>query len=323
MIKGFFINFLGAACVAPLLLSAQDFTLGLPVDCDMETHCYIQQYMDHDPSKNASDMRCGPLTYDGHSGTDFAIRNPLKIPTGVNVIASAPGTIKALRDGIQDVPYSSNNANNVKGQECGNGVVVAHSGGWETQYCHLKNGSIAVRVGDTVQQGSVLGKIGLSGRTQFPHVHVSVRRNGNRIDPFAPRGRSTCDAASETLWSQPVNYVAGGLLSLRFFETLPQIETHRFGRPSPPITNTSPAIVVSAFGFGALSGDTITIEIHGPKSLVFEHTVKLDRNQAQFIRSGGKKRTRKYWRSGTYRARAVMMRNNEIISELKTELIVR
>jgi murein DD-endopeptidase MepM/ murein hydrolase activator NlpD len=61
--------------------------------------------------------------------------------------------------------------------------VIVHDQGWETQYCHLKHGSISVKVGDTVQVGDVLGKIGLSGRTQFPHVHVSVRHNGTRIDP--------------------------------------------------------------------------------------------------------------------------------------------
>jgi len=44
-----------------------------PVDCDLDTQCYIQQFMDHDPSSEASDMRCGPLTYDAHTGTDFAI----------------------------------------------------------------------------------------------------------------------------------------------------------------------------------------------------------------------------------------------------------
>ena len=45
--------------------------------------------MDHDPSSVASDTRCGPFTYDGHAGTDFAIRNSLTNPNGVNVIASA------------------------------------------------------------------------------------------------------------------------------------------------------------------------------------------------------------------------------------------
>ena len=45
--------------------------------------------MDHDPSSLASDMRCGTLTYDGHAGIDFAIRDPLTNPNVVNVLASA------------------------------------------------------------------------------------------------------------------------------------------------------------------------------------------------------------------------------------------
>ena len=53
-----------------------------PVDCDLDTQWYIQQFMDHDPSSGAADMRCGPLTYDGHTGTDFAIRDPLANPHG-------------------------------------------------------------------------------------------------------------------------------------------------------------------------------------------------------------------------------------------------
>ena len=114
-------------------------------------------------------MRCGPLTYDGHTGTDFAIRDPLANPNGVNVIASAAGTIKALSDGVSDIAYTHARASELDGKECGNGVVIAHDQGWETQYCHLKQGSISVKVGDTVQVGDVLGKIGLSGRTQFPH----------------------------------------------------------------------------------------------------------------------------------------------------------
>ena len=97
------IQIFGAACAAPLSLWAQEFQMALPVDCDLDTQCYIKQFMDHDPSSGASDMRCGPLTYDGHTGTDFAIRDPLANPNGVNVIASAAGTIKALRDGIPDI----------------------------------------------------------------------------------------------------------------------------------------------------------------------------------------------------------------------------
>ena len=98
--------------------------------------------------------------------------------------------------------------------------------------------------------GDVLEKIGLSGRTQFPYVHVSVRHNETRIDPFAPSGRLTCNALADTLWETPLEYNAGGLLSLRFLDHLPKIETLRFGRETAPLTNYSPSIVIAAFGFG-------------------------------------------------------------------------
>ena len=85
--------------------------------------------MDHDPSSGASDMRCGPLTYDGQSGTDFAIRDPLANPNGVNVIASAAGRIKALRDGVSEIAYAPARASELEGKECGNGVVIVHVSG--------------------------------------------------------------------------------------------------------------------------------------------------------------------------------------------------
>ena len=141
--------------------------------------------------------------------------------------------------------------------------------------------------------GDVLGKIGLSGRTQFPHVHVSVGHNGNRIDPFVPTGRPTCNASTETLWDTLLEYYAGGLLSLRFFDYLQKIETLRFGRETAPLKNQSPAIVIAAFGFGVQKGDTITLRIDGPRSTVFVHSVTMDRNQAQFMRSSGKKLSRR------------------------------
>ena len=87
--------------------------------------------MDHDPSSGASDTRCGPLAYDGHTSTDFAIRDPLANPNGVNVIASAADTIKTLRDGVPDIAYTPARASELDGKECGNGVVIVHDQGWE------------------------------------------------------------------------------------------------------------------------------------------------------------------------------------------------
>ena len=124
------------------------------------------------------------------------------------------------------------------------------------------------------------------------------------------------------MWDTPLEYDAGGLLSLRFFDHLPKIETLRFGRETAPLTNQSPAIVIAAFGFGVREGDIVTLRIDGPRSTVFGHSVTMDRNQAQFIRSGGKKLSRRIWRSGEYHSTATMTRDGQIISELKSAITV-
>ena len=89
----------------------------------------------------------------------------------------------AARDGVADfAPFR-------RGQDCGNGVLVDHGDGWETQYCHMKQGSVRVTSGDAVGAGAVLGQIGQSGMAAFPHLHLSVRHNADKIDPFAPEYR--------------------------------------------------------------------------------------------------------------------------------------
>ena len=74
-----------------------------------------------------------------------------------------------------------------------------------------------------------------------------MRHNGTRIDPFAPSGRLTCNSSTDTLWDTAIEYDAGGLLSLRFFDHLPKIETLRFGLETAPLTNQRPAIVIATF----------------------------------------------------------------------------
>ena len=100
--------------------------MALPVDCDLDTQCYIQQFMDHDPSSGASDMRCGPLTYDGHTGTDFAIATHW-------LIRMVRTSLQALRDWIPGIAYTPARASELDGKECGNGVVIAHDQSWETK----------------------------------------------------------------------------------------------------------------------------------------------------------------------------------------------
>ena len=155
--------------------AAGDFLLQFPVDCTLGETCYTQHFVDHDPTAAASNFRCGPLTYDGHKGTDFTLPKLADQATGVNVLAAAGNTVLGTRNSLDDVLQVGPNPPDAANRECGNGVVIRHIDGFETQYCHLAKGSITVKSGDLVTAGQVIGQIGLSGQTQFPHLHISVR----------------------------------------------------------------------------------------------------------------------------------------------------
>ncbi|MDP0562297.1 MAG: peptidoglycan DD-metalloendopeptidase family protein [Candidatus Endonucleobacter sp. (ex Gigantidas childressi)] len=60
-------------------------------------------------------------------------------------------------------------------------VEVSHGNGYVTRYGH--NNSIDVKVGDVVERGQSLARMGSSGRSTGPHVHVEVLKNGRTEDP--------------------------------------------------------------------------------------------------------------------------------------------
>ena len=63
----------------------------------------------------------------------------------------------------------------------GNMVEINHGNGLATRYGHLSQ--IDVKVGQTVQIGEVIGRIGSTGRSTGPHLHYETRVNGEAIDP--------------------------------------------------------------------------------------------------------------------------------------------
>jgi len=65
----------------------------------------------------------------------------------------------------------------------GNKVVINHNNGLETTYAHLS--SIAVSVGETVPQGTTIGKMGSTGRSTGVHLHFEVRKNGSLVNPLS------------------------------------------------------------------------------------------------------------------------------------------
>ena len=95
-----------------------------------------------------------------HKGTDFAA------PVGTAILSTANGTV---------VKSSYTRAN-------GRYVTVKHNNTYSTQYLHMRTSN--VRVGQQIEQGDVIGWVGMTGNTSGPHVCYRFWKNGLQVDPF-------------------------------------------------------------------------------------------------------------------------------------------
>ncbi|WP_232225340.1 peptidoglycan DD-metalloendopeptidase family protein [Christiangramia salexigens] len=95
-----------------------------------------------------------------HLGTDYAA------PHGTPIVSTANGTVIASS-------YTSGNGNYVK---------VKHNGKYTTQYLHMTKR--AVRTGQVVKQGDVIGYVGSTGLATGPHVCYRFWVNGRQVDPY-------------------------------------------------------------------------------------------------------------------------------------------
>lgn len=319
--------FLLSLVTAPAV--ASDFTLQWPLDCRLGETCHIQQYVDHLPGPATQDYKCQGLSYSGHKGTDIALPYLSDMQAGVAVRAAAPGVVQGVRNIMPDIYSTQENAELLKGRECGNGVVLRHKGGWETQYCHMKQGSVRVQKGQQIAAGTALGEVGLSGKTQFPHLHLSLRLNGAVVDPFAPEGRPSCDLDTEatpasSLWAEPLPYQPGGFLGAGFSTHVPEFMEIKSGAATRErLTTQSPALVFWAYAFGGQKGDRVRLTISGPKGVFSVHEITLERDQAQFFRASGKRLRSEAWDYGRYTALAVLLRDEEEIDRIEEVVDLR
>jgi len=95
-----------------------------------------------------------------HKGTDFAAK------VGTPILATANGTVTESR------------------RKGGNGkyVKIRHNATYSTQYLHMSRR--AVKVGEFVKQGDIIGYVGMTGNTGGPHVCYRFWKNGKQVDPF-------------------------------------------------------------------------------------------------------------------------------------------
>jgi hypothetical protein len=303
-------------------LLAAAITLQQPIACEVGRTCFIQQGFDHDPGPGAKDYRCGSITYDGHDGTDFRVPTLKDQRQGVEVLAAADGTVKAMRDGMEDISVDKIGKAAVAGRECGNGVVLTHADGWETQYCHMAKGSVRVRAGQAVRTGEVLGKVGESGDAAFPHLHLSVRKGAEKVDPFAYGAAAGDCGTGASLWSptaaKALAYRSPELINFGFADaavSLDDIEEGRFEGRSPGAD--APAVVAFIRAIGLLKDDVLTLELTAPDGRAARGApVTLDHDKAQYMLFAGLRRPAAGgWAKGAYQARFRVMRAGKPVLE--------
>jgi murein DD-endopeptidase MepM/ murein hydrolase activator NlpD len=282
---------------------------GLPVDCVMGEVCSVQNYIDHDPGPGWADHTCGPLSYDGHRGIDIRVPTQIEMRRGVAVVAAADGEVLIARDGQPDILMQDSGPGKSRDQRNGNWVAIRHGGGWVTTYAHMMLDSVAVKAGQRVIRGQKLGLIGLSGNSDFPHLHFAVTRNNELLDPFTGQGpKAACGEAAETLWSPAaaaqLAYRAGGLLAAGFLDRQPNHREVLEGiAPLESLRAEAPVFIFWTGSWGLRQGDRHQMTILSPDGKIFATAEgEIERNRAVASRWIGKKRRQAPWPSGRYRA---------------------
>lgn len=91
------------------------------------------------------------------------------------IVAHSDGTV---------VEYRTNYATNDKsGNSYGNYVKIKHDGDYYTLYAHMQYKSVAVKTGDKVKKGQIIGYMGNTGYSFGAHLHFEVWKGNNRINP--------------------------------------------------------------------------------------------------------------------------------------------
>lgn len=311
-------------------VNAATAVLRLPLDCDIPHVCQVQNHFDHDPGSGFSDYACGRLGYDDHDGVDLRLPNLAHMNAGVSVLAAAPGQVRGVRDGMDDISVKDVGRQAIRGREAGNGVVIRHDDDWETQYSHLRRGSIRVRPGQRVEAGQVLGLVGLSGNTEFPHLHFEVRYRGKPVDPFIGlTPGKPCAPGDAPLWDdvamRALAYRPTGLLQSGFAARAPDSRSVEQGALDATQLATDASVLafwVEAFGIHA--GDREILELVGPDGRVLaESRAPMAKSLARRFAFVGRKRPAAGWPAGDYRGRYKLLRGEADTPALAVERMLR
>ncbi len=110
-----------------------------------------------------------------HAGMDFRARR------GTPIVAVTDGTVTSAG----------------RAGGCGIAVRLKHGGNLSTRYCHMSR--MAVRKGQQVRRGQVIGYVGSTGLSTGPHLHYEMYRGGSAINPASVKFVTRAQLSGEDL----------------------------------------------------------------------------------------------------------------------------
>jgi len=232
----------------------------------------LVNYVDWGLSTAIKDNYCDSKTYEGHSGTDFVIRDFRMMDLGVDVVSVKKGKVIFVKDGLFDREKTS-----VISKQLGNYVAIAHSGSVQTYYGHLRKGSIAVSVGDSVIAGQKIGQVGSSGNSESPHLHFEAWFDSTYyFDPFSgPCGNQFSSWLSEPTFNNSFGTWSSGMVGYvctldTLKEGLKNVDT---------VYTTDQAVTYWNLEYGLRANDSLKIEWYDPNgALWFKYGYRVNRD---------------------------------------------
>ncbi len=227
-------------------------------------------------TRQAAGSRFGIRRGRMHQGQDYPA------PIGTPIYAVADGTVSA--QGVLGT-----------GGAYGNAVFLSHADGWSSRYAHMRAPS-ALRVGDRVVRGSLIGLLGNTGRSTGPHLHLELRTNGRAVDPYplvqsaplaVPGGAHVPAAAAPTPPPQPQEDDMAYAISVggQSFTVSPQFISHHGSASQATVTRK---VISATDELQQLNGTQFSELLDGlgiPREVVRGDTV-LDPHTGQYRRDG-------------------------------------
>jgi hypothetical protein len=180
-----------------------------------------------------------------------------------------------------------------------------------------------VRAGQGVMTGTQLGLVGYSGRAQFAHAHLSVRRNGVVVDPFlGMSAQGVCQAQqsalTNSLWAPEIQaalaYSDAAVIEAGFAGAPVTPEAAEAGPTLPPEAN-SEALVFYIRLINLRAGDAMRLVVTGPGDFEASQSIPpLEREKAHYVAFVGKKRRGDRWPPGQYAGKAEILRGGKVIA---------